>query len=98
MDVLMDGLIYEEQVQQRKVVAAFLAGYPCRDVIDRQLVAAMRIARFGLYRIEAIIAERAEIELKALVAETTDTDADQRRPREDGKTRIHPRPAGVASS
>jgi hypothetical protein len=49
MDVLMDGLIYEEQVQQRKVVAAFLAGYPCRDVIDRQLVAAMRIARFGLY-------------------------------------------------
>lgn len=73
MDVLMDGLIYEEQVQQRKVVAAFLAGYPCRDEMDRQLVAAMRTARFGLYRIETILAERAEIELKALVAEATDT-------------------------
>ena len=73
MDVLMDGLIYEEQVQQRKVVAAFLAGYPCRDEIDRQLVAAMRTARFGLYRIETILAERAEIELNALVAEATDT-------------------------
>lgn len=73
MDVLMDGLIYEEQVQQRKVVAAFLAGYTCRDEIDRQLVAAMRTARFGLYRIETILAARAEIELKALIAEATET-------------------------
>jgi len=73
MSVLMDGLIYEEQVQQRQVVAAFLAGYTCRDEIDRRLAEAMRTARFGLYRIETIIAERAEIELKALVAETTDT-------------------------
>ncbi len=73
MSVLMDGLIYEEQVQQRKVVAAFLAGYPCRDEIDRRLAEAMCAARFGLYRIETIVAERAEIELKALVAETTDT-------------------------
>lgn len=73
MDVLMDGLIYEEQVQQRQVVAAFLVGYSCRDELDRHLVAAMHTARFGLYRIETIIAARAEIELKALVAEATDT-------------------------
>lgn len=73
MSVLMDGLIYEEQVEQRKVVAAFLAGYTCRDEIDRRLAEAMRTARFGLYRIETIEAERAEIKLKALVAEATDT-------------------------
>ena len=73
MSVLMDGLIYEAQVQQRKVVAAFLAGYTCRDEIDHRLAAAMRTARFGLYRIETLVAERAEIELKALVVETTDT-------------------------
>jgi hypothetical protein len=73
MTVLMDGLIYEEQVQQRRVVAAFLAGYTCRDEIDRRLAEAMRTARFGLYRIETTVAERAEIQLKALVAESTDT-------------------------
>jgi hypothetical protein len=73
MSVLMDGLIYEEQVQQRQVVAAFLAGYTCRDEIDRRLAEAMRTARFGLYRIETVGAERAEIKLKALVAEATDT-------------------------
>lgn len=73
MSVLMDGLIYEEQVEQRKVVAAFLAGYTCRDEIDRRLAEAMRTAKFGLYRIETIEAERAEIKLKALVAEATDT-------------------------
>ena len=31
MSILMDGLLYEEKIQQRNVVAAFLAGYVCRD-------------------------------------------------------------------
>ena len=48
MSILMDGLIYEEQVQQRKIGASFLAGYICRDEIDRRLAEAMRTARLGV--------------------------------------------------
>ncbi len=72
MSILMDGFIYEEHIQQHKVVAAFLSGYTCQDEIDRLLTDAMRKAKFGLYRIEAIARERAEIELKALITEVTD--------------------------
>jgi hypothetical protein len=72
MSILMDGFIYEAQIQQQRVIVAFLAQYVCRDEIDQALIHAMRKAQFGLYRIEAITTEYSEIQLKALVAEVDD--------------------------
>lgn len=73
MDILMDGLLYEEKVEQRKVIVGFLAGYTCKDEIDRQLARAMRNTQLGLYRIETVDAERAKIALTALLPEMMDT-------------------------
>ncbi len=73
MSILMDGLIYEEKIQQRKVVTAFLSGYVHRDEIDHLLTGAMLKARFGLYQIESTAPECAEIKLKALTGEAVDT-------------------------
>jgi hypothetical protein len=73
LSILMEALVYETCVDQRKVIAAFSAQYPCDDDIDRQLAVATREAQLGLYQIEAIRKEEAQIALKALVAEATDS-------------------------
>ncbi len=74
LSILMDCLLYEQKIDQRRVITAFLAQYSCTDQTQRLLSHVMQKVHFGLYSIQETDPAMGEIKLKALVApESVDT-------------------------